>query len=154
MSLSYLIGQSTKFVWYSTHYLISFKYATPIKIDRQNPPPFFKKMPSGKKLFYEMLKLFNEERNYINQKKYKIPKTNVNDFANIVKGSFNFFMDLPKIDKRRTEKKFNDLNEKNEDLPKYFLRNFHYQTDGYLSENSANLYEFQVETYFLDQQLQ
>ena len=148
MSLSYLIGQSTKFVWYSTHYLISFKYATPIKIDRQNPPPFFKKMPSGKKLFYEMLKLFNEERNYINQKKYKIPKTNVNDFANIVKGSFNFFMDLPKIDKRRTEKKFNDLNEKNEDLPKYFLRNFHYQTDGYLSENSANLYEFQVETLF------
>ena len=147
MSLSYLIGQSTKFVWYSTHYLISFKYATPIKIDRQNPPPFFKKMPSGKKLFYEMLKLFNEERNYINQKK-KIPKTNVNDFANIVKGSFNFFMDLPKIDKRRTEKKFNDLNEKNEDLPKYFLRNFHYQTDGYLSENSANLYEFQVETLF------
>ena len=56
MSLSYLIGQSTKFVWYSTHYLISFKYATPIKIDRQNPPPFFKKKPSGKKLFYEMLK--------------------------------------------------------------------------------------------------
>ena len=105
MSLSYLIGQSTKFVWYSTHYLISFKYATPIKIDRQNPPPFFKKMPSGKKLFYEMLKLFNEERKYINQNKYKIPKTNVNDFANLVKGSFNFFLDLPKIDKRRTEKK-------------------------------------------------
>jgi len=47
--------------------------------------------------------------------KYKIPKTNMNDFANIVKGSYNFFMDLPKIDKRRTEKKFNDLNKKNED---------------------------------------
>ena len=148
MSLSYLIGQSTKFVWYSTHYIISFKYATPIKIDRQNPPPFFKKMPSGKKLFYEMFKLFNEERKYINKSKYKIPKANIKDFANVFKGSFNFFMDLPKIDKRRTEKKFNDLKEINEDLPKYFLRNFHYQTDGYLSENSANLYEFQVETLF------
>ena len=147
MSLGYLIGQSTKFVWYSTHYLISFKYATPIKIDRQNPPSFFKKMPSGKKLFYEMLKLFNEERKFINEKKYKIPKTNVNDFANAFRGSFNFFMDLPKIDKRRAEKKFNDL-EKDKDLPKYFLRNFHYQTDGYLSESSANLYEFQVETLF------
>ena len=148
MSLSYLIGQSTKFVWYSTHYIISFKYATPIKIDRQNPPSFFKKMPSGKKLFYEMLKLFNEERKYINKSKYKIPKANIKDFANVFKGSFNFFMDLPKIDKRRTEKKFNDLKEIDEDLPKYFLRNFHYQTDGYLSENSANLYEFQVETLF------
>ena len=148
MSLSYLIGQSTKFVWYSTHYLISFKYATPIKIDRQNPPSFFKNMPSGKKLFYEMLKLFNEERRYINEKKYKIPRANVNDFANALKGSFNFFKDLPKIDKRRAEKKFNDLKEEDQDLPKYFLRNFHYQTDGYLSENSANLYEFQVETLF------
>ena len=147
MSLAYLLGQSTKFVWYSTHYLISFKYATPIKIDRENPPLFFKKMPSGKKLFYEMLKLFNEERKLINQKKYKIPKTNVKDFSNAFKGSFNFFMDLPKIDKRRTQNKFNDL-EEDKDFPKYFLRNFHYQTDGYLTENSANLYEFQVETLF------
>ena len=148
MSLSYLINQSTKFVWYSTHYIISFKYATPIKIDRKNPPHFFKKMPSGRKLFYEMIKLFNEERKYINDKKYKIPKANVNDFANILKGSFNFFRDLPKIDKKRNEKKFNDVKEQDKDLPKYFLRNFHYQTDGYLSENSANLYEFQVETLF------
>ena len=57
------------------------------------------------------------------------------------------FADVEKAHKD-IEVKFNDLNEKNEDLPKYFLRNFHYQTDGYLSENSANLYEFQVETLF------
>ena len=51
MSLAYLLGQSTKFVWYSTHYLISFKYATPIKIDRENPPPFLKKCPQVKNYF-------------------------------------------------------------------------------------------------------
>ena len=49
MSLSYLINQSSKFIWYSAHYIISFKYATPIKIDKSNPPPFYGKMPSGKK---------------------------------------------------------------------------------------------------------
>ena len=43
--------------------------------------------------------------------------------------------------------KFSDV-KTNKDLPKYFLRNFHYQTDGYLSEKSARLYEFQVETLF------
>ena len=62
MSLSYLINQSSKFIWYSAHYIISFKYATPIKIDKSNPPPFYGKMPSGKKLFFEMMKLLNEER--------------------------------------------------------------------------------------------
>ena len=55
MSLSYLINQSSKFIWYSAHYIISFKYATPIKIDKSNPPPFYGKMPNGRKLFLEMI---------------------------------------------------------------------------------------------------
>ena len=75
MSLSYLINQSSKFIWYSAHYIISFKYATPIKIDKSNPPPFYGKMPTGRKLFFEMMKLLNEERKLINSKFYKIPKT-------------------------------------------------------------------------------
>ena len=147
MSLSYLINQSSKFIWYSAHYIISFKYATPIKIDKSNPPPFYGKMPSGKKLFFEMMKLLNEERKLINSKFYKIPKTELKDLINTAKGSFDFFLDLPKIDKRRTSGKFSEV-KTNKDLPKYFLRNFHYQTDGYLSEKSARLYEFQVETLF------
>ena len=147
MSLSYLINQSSKFIWYSAHYIISFKYATPIKIDKSNPPPFYGKMPTGRKLFFEMMKLLNEERKLINSKFYKIPKTELKDLINTAKGSFDFFLDLPKIDKRRTSGKFSEV-KTNKDLPKYFLRNFHYQTDGYLSEKSARLYEFQVETLF------
>ena len=32
--------------------------------------------------------------------------------------------------------------------PKYYLQNFHYQTDGYLSETSAELYDLQVDIVF------
>ena len=32
--------------------------------------------------------------------------------------------------------------------PDYYLQNFHYQTDGYLSDMSANLYDLQVEILF------
>lgn len=35
-----------------------------------------------------------------------------------------------------------------EDLPDYVKRNFHFQTDGYFSENSARLYSSQVEILF------
>ena len=35
-----------------------------------------------------------------------------------------------------------------EGYPNYYLQNFHYQTDGYLSEMSANLYDLQVEILF------
>jgi ubiquinone/menaquinone biosynthesis C-methylase UbiE len=34
------------------------------------------------------------------------------------------------------------------DLPEYYQRNFHFQTGGYLTENSADLYEHQVEILF------
>lgn len=34
------------------------------------------------------------------------------------------------------------------ELPKYYQRNFHFQTDGYLSEDSARLYDHQVEILF------
>ena len=147
MSIGYFFNQSTKFLWYSAHYIISFKYSTPIKIDKTNPPSFYGKMPSGKQMFFEMIKLLNEERKLINSKFYKIPKTQLKDLLSAAKGSFDFFLDLPKIDKRRASGKFSEVKAK-KDLPKYYLRNFHYQTDGYLSEKSARLYEFQVETLF------
>lgn len=35
-----------------------------------------------------------------------------------------------------------------ENLPRYYRRNFHFQTDGYLGERSAELYEHQVEMLF------
>lgn len=35
-----------------------------------------------------------------------------------------------------------------EGYPNYYLQNFHYQTDGYLSDMSANLYDLQVELLF------
>jgi ubiquinone/menaquinone biosynthesis C-methylase UbiE len=35
-----------------------------------------------------------------------------------------------------------------EELPRYYQRNFHFQTDGYLSERSAELYDHQVELLF------
>ncbi len=37
---------------------------------------------------------------------------------------------------------------KTEGFPRYYLQNFHHQTDGYLSETSANLYDLQVELLF------
>ena len=109
MSLSYLINQSSKFIWYSAHYIISFKYATPIKIDKSNPPPFYGKMPSGKKLFFEMMKLLNEERKLINSKFYKIPKTELKDLINIDKKQVKFVSVLVNPDNEILEK-IKDLN--------------------------------------------
>ena len=60
------------------------------------------------------------------------------------------WLDLPSTWHRRKNRKINDLpnNVDHEIYPDYYLQNFHHQTDGYLSERSAGLYDIQVEILF------
>ncbi len=60
------------------------------------------------------------------------------------------WMDLPKTWERAKSEKYQDFapNIDTTDYPQYYVRNFHYQTDGYLSESSANLYDLGVEILF------
>ncbi|NEQ98370.1 MAG: class I SAM-dependent methyltransferase [Cyanothece sp. SIO2G6] len=59
-------------------------------------------------------------------------------------------LDLPQIWDRSNNRRFNEFSQevKTEGYPQYYVRNFHYQTDGYLSDQSANLYDLQVEILF------
>ena len=61
--------------------------------------------------------------------------------------------DQASVSKRRDAKAGQELREKFAPdparYPAYYLQNFHYQTDGWLSADSARLYDFQVETLFL-----
>jgi ubiquinone/menaquinone biosynthesis C-methylase UbiE len=59
-------------------------------------------------------------------------------------------LDLPRILLRRYRGKFRDLPPwvDRKDYPKYYLRTFHWQTDGWLSERSARLYDATVEFLF------
>ena len=60
------------------------------------------------------------------------------------------WLDLPSTWKRRKNKKTRDIpSEVNTKIyPDYYLQNFHHQTDGYLSDHSASLYDLQVEILF------
>lgn len=58
--------------------------------------------------------------------------------------------DIPLTIARQKERRFNTsaVAAKADNLPSYFLQDFHFQTGGYLSEESARLYDVQVETLF------
>lgn len=61
------------------------------------------------------------------------------------------FADLPASTERRLAGRAEEAAAlpEAEGLPGYYTRNFHYQTDGYLSQDSARLYDIQVDTLFL-----
>jgi len=60
------------------------------------------------------------------------------------------WFDMPLTWQRRKKNKTREipLDVNQEDYPDYYLQNFHHQTDGYLSEHSAEIYDLQVEILF------
>ncbi len=67
---------------------------------------------------------------------------------------FSFYpavwLDAPKTWRRSNQRRYQEFSESidTNGFPKYYLQNFHHQSDGYLSETSANLYDLQVELLF------
>ena len=60
------------------------------------------------------------------------------------------WLDLPQTWMRRRQRNVRDLPRDIDpaDYPSYYLQNFHHQTDGYLSDHSAALYDLGVEILF------
>jgi ubiquinone/menaquinone biosynthesis C-methylase UbiE len=60
------------------------------------------------------------------------------------------WLDMPATWARRQRRDVRDLPRESESgtYPDYYLQNFHHQTDGYLSDHSAALYDLQVEILF------
>lgn len=60
------------------------------------------------------------------------------------------WLDTPKIWERANQKRYQEFSPeiRTEGYPSYYVQNFHHQTDGYLSDMSANLYDLQVEILF------
>lgn len=61
------------------------------------------------------------------------------------------FRDIPETVRRRTTRETDTVLDEagpDPDAPEYFKQDFHFQTGGYLSDESAKLYDVQVETLF------
>ena len=64
--------------------------------------------------------------------------------------SLRYFRDLPQVDARRHGQLDDEMppGQQGDGLPDYYRQNFHFQSDGWLSEHSAALYDTQVEVLF------
>jgi ubiquinone/menaquinone biosynthesis C-methylase UbiE len=68
-----------------------------------------------------------------------------------LRNSARFFRDLPRVDTRRLQRGGTEVRQQaggDGRYPAYYLQNFHYQSGGWLSEDSARLYDTQVEILF------
>ena len=105
-----------------------------------------------KSLILELNKMLREEVKNINENIYSKELIYPENPIRHVKRYFDILIDSKNSSlraKRNEYYKFsNEVKEDLNSLPKYYRRNFHFQTDGYLSKKSAELYSHQTEILF------
>jgi len=79
---------------------------------------------------------------------YPMPRDEPEGLSGLFARRSMYMRDLPEVVRRRAEGAHQEVDRIGGKRPRYYMQNFHFQTDGWMSEESARLYETQVETLF------
>lgn len=144
--LTYAVRQTARVAWYAGHYAAGRRLLKPM------PKPDFAigPTPSRAELTADLRALFEREWQDIAAGLFAAPRTLSIDPGEFLRRSALYFRDLPKVDERR-HGRINDepnLDDANEHLPRYYRQNFHFQSGGWLTDESAAIYDTQVEVLF------
>jgi len=141
--MAYAAGQAVRVGWYMG------QYALAARLQNAKPP---EGAPPGdtRAVLASLGALLRRDWENIRDGVYRMPSDLLPDPRRLLRDAKLFFEDLPEVAKRRQEGGRGALMDAraHPGLPRYYLQNFHFQTDGYLSDRSARLYDHQVEVLF------
>jgi ubiquinone/menaquinone biosynthesis C-methylase UbiE len=151
--LGYTARQGARVAWYMGHNFASQRFR---QSRAENQPAQEKRKKSSgpsltaEKILADLAGLFRRDLANAEAGIYPLPADHDGSFRDILRRSRMFFQDLPVSVERKQAKRSNEVysSDLEDELPAYFLQNFHYQTGGYLTEGSAELYDLQVEVLF------
>lgn len=109
-------------------------------------------VPSQRRMLADIFKLFADDLKAVEDGLYPMPSDGSLTLRGLFETSRAFFKDVPEVTRRRATGAHQEVNDNPDGfadaLPRYYRQNFHFQTDGWLSEESARLYDFQVDVLF------
>jgi ubiquinone/menaquinone biosynthesis C-methylase UbiE len=144
-----LAGQSLRFGWYfglsrlATWRTKRLGLSVPYRPSRP--------VPSLQELLAELGALLLSDAAAVRDGLYPPMRDEAEPFPNYMARVAQMFADLPSaLERRRAHETATASHAPgSEGLPAYFRQDFHFQSGGYLTEDSARLYDVQVETLFL-----
>ena len=148
--LLYGASQTARVGWFIGQYRAAQSLAPRLPASRW-PKPGTTAPGIGRALMADLRALMRRDWANIRAGLYKPPHDMLPSPAAALRQALRFFADLPAVTLRRRERADSAVMERAPDgaYPRYYLQNFHDQTDGYLSDRSAALYDYQVEVLFL-----
>jgi ubiquinone/menaquinone biosynthesis C-methylase UbiE len=131
--------------WFTGQYLLSRRLSPRTDL----PPEVRAAMPSAAMLTADRDALMQRDIENVAAGYYRTPHDLLTNPLATLRRSLAYFADLPNVNRRRSGDEGPELAiEDAADFPHYYRRAYHHQTDGYLSERSAQLYDHQVEVLF------
>jgi ubiquinone/menaquinone biosynthesis C-methylase UbiE len=104
-------------------------------------------VPDRGRIYADMARLFLQDLANVESGIYPLPADHDGSPLTLVNRSYLFFEDLPEVHRRRERRAHNEI--LNRDTrgkrPRYYLQNFHFQSGGWMTDESAERYDTQVE---------
>ena len=135
--------QTARVAFYGAHYLAARVLARDHVSTILQPAH---RLPSLAATARGIADLFAQDWKNVEAGLYPAPLNILKEIGRATK-SIDYLRDMPRVVNRQKRHGHSEVPDK-ADLPRYYRQNFHYQTDGYLSDRSAQIYDFQVEALF------
>ncbi len=107
-------------------------------------------VPDRSRLYADMADLLRQDLANVEAGIYPLPTDHDGSVPTLLRRSRLFFLDLPDIHRRRENGHHDEVlsEETRGKRPRYYLQNFHFQSGGWMTEDSAQRYDTQVEVLF------
>ena len=154
LRIAYLASQLPRVAWYAGHEMVFRQLAADAR--RRSGKAAGSRVQARarrvhqNRIYADMLALLRQDLANVEAGIYPLPRDHDGSLLTRLYRSWLFFDDLPEVYHRRERNGFREaLNETTRDLrPDYYLQNFHFQSGGWMTEDSAERYDTQVEVLF------
>jgi ubiquinone/menaquinone biosynthesis C-methylase UbiE len=145
--LSFNALQTARIGWYFGQKLLAARMGRPVQL----PAPLRgRPMPDRRRILADLRSLIEQDWRNIEAGLYAYPADRLGNPFEEIRRAVDFFADLSAVEERRhggrEERRLETPSASR--YPRYYLQKFHFQSDGYLSEASAERYDHQVEVLF------
>jgi hypothetical protein len=144
--LAFDATQTARIGWFFGQKLLAARMGRPVSVPEHLRG---RRMPNRQRILADLRALIAQDWRNIEEGYYAPPADRLNPFDEISR-ALDFFDDLEAVERRRhggSEERL--LTEPAlSRYPRYYLQKFHFQSDGYLSDASAERYDHQVEVLF------
>ncbi len=149
---AYSAAQAARVLWFTGHYAYGRRLMGPLT--EPGAAPYAEEFgPLDRNRLKQAFRaLFQRDWENIETGRYKLPidLRRPPSLPKLWRQSRDYLRDAGKVARRKAARAHSEVyaGAQKEKFPRYYLQNFHYQTDGWLSEGSAERYDMQVETLF------